>query len=91
MTNESRFNAFKEANVYKEFQETHEKAEIGKEVFRLTVCPCVRNLGQQSCVDLLQSGLNQYMTAIDNALKHDMVIKKSRDVRVCSPSKGPAS
>ena len=74
MTNESRFNAFEDSNVYKEFRETHEKAEICIEVFRLTVCPCVRNPGPQSCVDLLQSGLKHYMTAIDNALKHNNVI-----------------
>jgi hypothetical protein len=45
MTNKIRFNASKESNVYKEFRDTHDQVEIGEEVFRLTVCPCVRNPG----------------------------------------------
>jgi hypothetical protein len=81
MTNKTRFMAFKESSVYKEFRDTHGDAEIGEEVFRLTVCPCVRNPGPQSCVDLLFSGLQLYMTAIDNALKHNIVIKNK--VKMC--------
>ena len=37
MTLDCRFHAFKESNVYKEFRKTHPKADIGKEVFRLSI------------------------------------------------------
>jgi hypothetical protein len=75
-THTKRYESFKTSNAYREFQANNNGRTIGKEVFRLEVCECVRNPSPQSCVDLHMSALSEYMKAIRSATMNFPAIKK---------------
>ncbi len=59
-------------------------ATIGIDQFHKFVCPCVRDPTEDSCVDLLESGLEQYMLALKNAIDNCPVIHNRLDQCSCT-------
>jgi hypothetical protein len=55
---------------------------IGQDRFRTFVCPCVWEPKEHSCVDLLQTGLEEYLIAIKNGIELRPVI--SNHVKSCT-------
>jgi hypothetical protein len=74
ITLEQKYESFQESSILKAFQIRNPGKGICKEVFRISVCRCVRKPSPQSCVDLLMSGLYWYQKAINDAIKHRLVI-----------------
>ena len=74
VTMEKRFNSFLESSVYASFQSFYSR-NIGKEVFRLSLCRCVRDPSPESCTDLIFSSLQEYMYALRTATQFNKVIK----------------
>lgn len=75
MTNH--YKDFAKSNAYAKFrrqqQENGQRDTISETVFRNNVCKCVRDPSPESCVDLLMSGLSEYMKAITKAVTRNKV------------------
>ena len=76
-TQADRYESFKKSEAYREFQRVWGTDKtIGEQRFRGNLCNCVREATPLSCVDLLESGLQEYMTAINNASHLRPAIKR---------------
>ena len=72
---DERYKSFAESSAYEKFQKNNENKTISRTVFSATVCKCVRDPSPQPCVDLLRSGLKEYMIAIKNAIDQRPAIR----------------
>jgi hypothetical protein len=83
----NRHRSFLESKTYKRFIEINPGKTIGIEVFRLSVYKCVRDPTPESCVDLLFSGLYEYMKAIKQGISTRKVIHKKIEQCECERHK----
>jgi hypothetical protein len=75
-TNENRHEAFLKSEIYREFQRINGMDKtIGIQRFRGNLCNRVREAAPLSYVDLLENGLQEYMTAIKNAVDLRPVVR----------------
>jgi hypothetical protein len=80
----NRYEAFKRSDHYEWFKDQYPKdwQNISKEVFRLEVCPCVKDPGPESCVDLRMHALKCYMDAVRTASLYNPEVKEA--IKACS-------
>jgi hypothetical protein len=71
------------SDSYKSFQDMY-SVTIGIDQFRKFVCPCVRDPTEDSCIDLLESGLEQYMLSLKNEIDHRLAIRDQLDQCSCT-------
>jgi hypothetical protein len=84
---DNRHRSFLDSKIYKRFTEINPGKTICKEVFRLCVCKCVRDPTPESCVDLLFSGLYEYMQAIKQAISTREFVQKRIETCPCERHK----
>jgi hypothetical protein len=82
-TLEKRYDSFSESYFYDNFQLTFARI-IGKEVFRLSLCSCVRDPSPESCADLIYSRLREYMKALHDSLSYNPAVKGRMDKCQCT-------
>jgi hypothetical protein len=73
LTVEEQLDTFHQSRAYSKFQEKNPGRTIGKDIFRDSICNCVKLPGSESCVDIYLSSVKYYMKALNIKAVQDIL------------------
>ena len=82
-----KYQSFLKSQQYTRFCNDHPDLSIGRTIFHSHICPCLKNPTKQSCVDIIMSGIDQYLKTMREILRTNLCFRRTLETCDCEHCK----